>query len=223
MPQLSRWKGIAFADMSLEIVSFLIPLVLLKELNMACKLKFQVVMAFVFRLPMAALAFFHLRSVVHLTVESDQPRLAATESVALLQVTLTWSVMSATIPNLRGFVSSFTTRFGMMPQPAVLAFQASQNSFPLMTIGGTHMPGTGQARHRASRAIRLESDVLDSDDDEPTFRPDIARNTTTIHANAGSETTAEHEHYANENESQERIIRKQVQWEVHHESQDQHK
>lgn len=201
-------------DIALETISFLFPLVLVWELNMSFKMKFQVVLAFIFRLPMVVLSLYHLRSMAHY-LGSDQPRLAVTDNVVLLQFMLAWSVISATIPNLRGFLKSFTTRFGM---PAAPSKQESRDAYPLVTIGGTSTAANVRTRKRVSRPVHFMSDDFESDD-EPTFRPDIACNTTTIvHEDGGSETTAEDQHDINVNGSQEVIIKKEVQWGVHFDS-----
>lgn len=212
--QFLRWKVIASMDIALEIISFLVLLVLVWEINMSFKMKLQVVLAFIFRLPMVVLSFYHLRSMAHY-LGSNQPRLAVTDNVVLLQLMLAWSVISATIPNLRSFLQSFNTRCGM---PAAPSNQESRNVYPLVTIGGTSTAAKGQTRKRASRPVRSMSDDFESND-EPTFRPDVACNTTTIvHEDDGSEITAEDQHYIGVNGSQELIIKKEMQWGVQFDS-----
>lgn len=178
---------------------------------MSFKMKLQVVMAFIFRLPMAVFSIFHLRSMAHY-LGSDQPQLAVTDSVVILQLMLAWSVISATIPNLQGCLKSFNTRLGM---PAAPSKQESREGYPLVTIGGMSTTGTDRkARKRAPRLACSTSDNFESSD-EPTFRPDNTCNITTIvHEDGGSETTADHQHCISRNGSQELIIKKEVRWGV---------
>ncbi|CAN8105078.1 unnamed protein product [Discula destructiva] len=158
---------------------------------------------------MIALSVLHLQSLNGLA-QSKEPQLAVTTNLLYLQVMLAWSLVSATIPNMRSFMKSFDTRFGM---PAATEAQRLTNEFPLVTIGGT-LSTKGPTRKRVSRSTQMTPERYSGDDEQasrPTFRPDTARDIATItHADAESETMVESGHYIGGNGSQEMIIKKEV-------------
>jgi hypothetical protein len=100
---------------------------------MPLKKKSQVVVAFAFRLPVvifSALHFVHIRRYP----TTDEPLYHVTGVIIQQQYMLLWSLISATIPNLKAFIQSFSLDFGMG-----MGLDASQksSSYPLknLTIG----------------------------------------------------------------------------------------
>lgn len=173
---------------------------------MKFKQKFQVILAFGFRLPMIALSLYHLHTVLYYH-NSNNPQLAVTQSLLLLQAMLIWSLVSATIPNMRGFMKAFNSNFGM----GAVQAHGGQNAYPLRTIGGS-ATANGQIDTRVSRRHR-QSHI----DSRPTstFRPDNIQHITAIyHADGGSDVTADDEQSVSRMGSHEMIIKKDVQWSV---------
>nr|OQO17916.1 hypothetical protein B0A51_12471 [Rachicladosporium sp. CCFEE 5018] len=109
--QSARWGGIAAFDVLTELTLIVMPFVIVWPLQMSTKLKLQVTSAFSFRLGVAALAVTHAVYASRLP-RSAHPSLASIPRIALAEAELCWSIVSATIPNLKSFMSSFNTGFG---------------------------------------------------------------------------------------------------------------
>lgn len=152
--------------------------------------KLQVIAAFLFRLPLIALSALHLHY-FRRYVDSDVTLLAVTDTLVVQQWLLTWSLVSATIPNMKAFMKSFSTDFGIgLPRGTT---NRSGNSHPLQSIG-----------KRSSLVPRPLH-----------FRPDQVHHEAVVAAyevDAGviEDGTSSLRH----NGSQEMIIRKDVGWDV---------
>lgn len=204
LAQYLRWQAITATDVGTDLIGFLTPLVSVWDLNMKVKYKAQVILAFSFRLPMIALSILHLKSLSTVSQAND-PQSSVTHSLLYLQAMLAWSLISATIPNMRGFIKSFGTSFGM---PAAPGSSVYRNEYPLVTLTGISAASRTITR-KASRNEPFGLGGTDSDDDL-TPRPDITSNgTTSNRADAESNFTAEEEHCGNDNGSQESIIAKE--------------
>ncbi|GAB7354739.1 hypothetical protein MBLNU459_g5151t2 [Dothideomycetes sp. NU459] len=81
---------------------------------MSMSLKTQVVFAFLFRFPVAVFAIIHSQYVDDYT-NSKHPGLAIVNALVWQESELGWSIVSASIPNLKGFMKSFSTGFGFEP------------------------------------------------------------------------------------------------------------
>lgn len=189
---------------------------------MKWKQKTNIISAFAFRLPMIALSAYHLHTVI-LYLQSDSPLLALTESLVLIQVMLVWSAISATIPNMRGFIKSFAFNFGVKSARPI----HETWGFELQTIGGS-LQFVSANSNAASTWLRTNPNRLpqrrpvsaypELEDDEalPNLRPDSFMHTTTItHSTADSHLIAEDESMSlSRAGSHEMIIKKDVHWDV---------
>lgn len=111
-----------------------LPGLLLYPINMRVGSKFQVVCAFIFRLPLIALSSLHLSYLEHYS-SSQQPMLAITEALVVQQCMLTWSLVSATIPTMSGFMKSFSMGMGLgVPRDTRVDISRSGSSYPLQTF-----------------------------------------------------------------------------------------
>lgn len=90
-----------------------LPTILLWRVNMPLGAKSQVVLAFAFRLPLVALSALHLTYIYHLR-NNNEPLLAVASALVVQQAMLTWSLVSATIPNMKRFMKSFDMEFGVV-------------------------------------------------------------------------------------------------------------
>lgn len=97
--------------------------------------KFQVIFAFAFRLPLIALSGLHLSYMAHARA-SDEPLLAVVSPLVVEQAMLTWSLVSATIPNMKRFMRSFDMDFGIgVPRSdSSTDHPEPRNSYPLQDI-----------------------------------------------------------------------------------------
>ncbi|KAG6365773.1 hypothetical protein INS49_007384 [Diaporthe citri] len=103
--QFLRWQIITAFDIITEILICFLPVVFVWSNTMSLCLKFQVFLAFAFRLPLIALSVAHL-SLFEQYIKSASPLFEISGSLLLQQVTLTYSLISATIPNLKSFMKS---------------------------------------------------------------------------------------------------------------------
>jgi len=175
---------------------------------MPTKKKIQVVIAFAFRLPIVILSALHF---VRLTKypAATQPLYSVTNTLVYQQAMLLWSLISATIPNLKAFMKSFSLDFGLG-----LAFSKSQKSSDYqlhnLTIGSAQTRGWRKANDHSTRNDDIHGDGISSG-----LRPDPHQhNTTVVHPTGDSASIGSHG-------SQDLIIRKVVDWHVRSESSDQ--
>lgn len=173
---------------------------------MKVKYKAQVILAFSFRLPMIVLSILHLKSLSTLA-QANKSQSPVTDSLLYLQAMLAWSLISATIPNMRGFIKSFGTSFGM---PAATGSSGYRNVYPMVTLTG-NSAASRTVRRKAAQNERFGPGGTDSDDDltpQPAITPN---NTISIPADAESmDVTTEEGHCGNDNGSQECIIAKEI-------------
>lgn len=166
---------------------------------MAIKSKFQVFLAFSFRLPLIILSILHLKYMREYT-QAAEPLFAVTDPLLCQQAMLTWSLISATIPNVKGFMKVFSFAMGMGALDERLSHQTPER-IALQTLRGR------QTTNEHASASHRESPVL---------RADLAQHITTI-ASSGR-ATADDDYSMRRNDSQEMIIKKEVQIRVSHEN-----
>jgi hypothetical protein len=77
---------------------------------MTFKQKSQVLLAFSFRIPLIAISSLHLVYFKPFPT-SQEPQFAVTNVVLLQQAMVIWSLISATIPNMKNFMKSFSMHF----------------------------------------------------------------------------------------------------------------
>jgi hypothetical protein len=236
--QYPRCQGITAVDMASELLIFILPASLTWTLNITVQMRLQLILAFAPRLPLVALSALHLRS-MGTYVSSPEPQMAVADALVLQQCALTWSVMSATVPNLKNFMKSFDTGFGLrLGLTATGAGSASGGgeSYALQTIGGSSGPGrrTGSrgtktasrdgASHREGKQEEtVGAGHLNSKGSQLTLkamgplRPDLAENTVTVVHRMDGESEGSGSADGGSlvrMESQDLIIRKDMQWMV---------
>lgn len=101
-----RWRIITGLDVATEALLILTNIVIVYPVHLAWHLKCQVILAFAFRLPLIALAVLRMYYVDRYA-NAENPGLAQTPIAILQQVYMAWSIISATIPNIKSFVRSF--------------------------------------------------------------------------------------------------------------------
>ncbi|KAF2458961.1 hypothetical protein BDY21DRAFT_283026, partial [Lineolata rhizophorae] len=108
----TRWKVVVAIDVATEIVFACLPVYLVWNLQMKSDLKFRVVLAFMFRLPVAAFSLLFLNAISRSMTNGLLPGVNVTPWVIWHQVELGYSLISATIPCLKSFIKSFDTGLG---------------------------------------------------------------------------------------------------------------
>jgi hypothetical protein len=165
---------------------------------MPIKKKSQVVAAFAFRLPVIVFSVLHFVRIKRYPA-TDEPLYCVTDAVIQQQCMLLWSLVSATIPNMKAFLQSFSLDFGMG-----MGLDTSQksSSYPLknLTIGSArtrHWRKTESSTHNNGEGI------------SSALRPDPYQHKSVVvhHATGDESSIASHG-------SQDLIIRKVVDWHV---------
>lgn len=136
LPQHLRWQIITALDVVTDVFASLVPVVLVIPLNMPLGDKLQVCVAFGFRLFVIPFSVLHLSSITDL-VHSTNPPLASTGALIMQRVMLFCSILASTIPNIKGFMSSFSMGMGVKLFEFVTKTSPSQQSYALQTIGGS--------------------------------------------------------------------------------------
>ncbi|KAH7362790.1 hypothetical protein B0T11DRAFT_352806 [Plectosphaerella cucumerina] len=138
--QHTRWVIITVIDILTEVAAWLLVVRITSTVNMSFKRKLQVVLAFSFRLPLVVLSGLHL-AYFSSYPSAEEPQYAITNTLLIQQATIVWSIISATIPNIKNFLKS--------------------NAFPLQALGSrksrtTGSEGAGVLSTPASGGWRLD-------------------------------------------------------------------
>ncbi|KAJ9644849.1 hypothetical protein H2204_001311 [Knufia peltigerae] len=199
--QFLRWQLITAFDVATECLLILLAIAIVVPVHISFALKCQVVFAFSFRLPLVALSILHLKYISDYTT-SRNPGLALVYALVLQQVQLCWSLISATVPNLKSFVKSFSSGFGIQLDPSSTQEYGSG--------GRSHRPsgyelgsvGKGNSQNRsADRSTR------DAAGEQAPFAQDMHHGSKTRDQESIERTG-----------SQDHIIRKGVQWNIRYET-----
>ncbi|KAM0518879.1 hypothetical protein ACHAPE_003869 [Trichoderma viride] len=127
-----RWAVITALDVSTEILTWMLIVQLSWTVNMSFIRKCQVAMVFSFRLLLIALSVCHLIYVDKYPT-SAQPQFAVASSLLFQQVMIVWSLISATVPNMKNFLKSFSIGMGF-PLPPDLSWYESNQSYQLQSL-----------------------------------------------------------------------------------------
>ncbi|KIW87391.1 uncharacterized protein Z519_12027 [Cladophialophora bantiana CBS 173.52] len=210
--QFLRWQLIAAFDVATECILVAITVIVVWPVHLAFAMKCQVVLAFAFRLPVAMLSILHLHYVADYT-SSGNPGIAIVPVIVIQQVQLCWSLISATIPNLKSFVRSFSSGFGIQLDPSLTqAYYGSGRSSGRLGRGSTNayemasVGGNGTAKSR-SAARSYNDNTTEQFPPVPQSGPG-SNNLTVMRENDSIDSGG----------SQDHIIRKDVQWNVHYET-----
>lgn len=203
--QYLRWGIVTAFDVLTDLLAFFCLVGLVWQLNMPMKTKMQVFLAFGCRLPLVGLSIYRLAA-MRGYISSAEPQFAITGFLLSQQTLLTWSLISSTIPNIGSFMRSFSTDFGVPTLGRGAEMNDLETVFALRTIGGSF------ARYSARRG---NSRVVSSHPEIPlhTLRADGPIHKAVVHSSASDQPEV-----ASRSGSQELIIKKDIAWDVHHES-----
>jgi hypothetical protein len=106
----------------------------------------------------AALSILHLKFVSDYT-QSHNPGIALVPVLVLQQVQLCWSLISATIPNLKSFVKSFSSGFGIQLDPSATQAYGSGRSGRTKSNGYELGSVNGKGGSKSRSADQSHNDV----------------------------------------------------------------
>ncbi|CZR58631.1 uncharacterized protein PAC_08523 [Phialocephala subalpina] len=103
-----RLQLVMITDIAIESLIFCLPPLFLYTFEIAKSKKWLVILAFAFRLPLAAFSTMYLLSTT-IFIRSHSSGTALVPTVLWQEILLAYSLMSTTIPCLKSFVEGFTT------------------------------------------------------------------------------------------------------------------
>ncbi|KAH6876836.1 hypothetical protein B0T10DRAFT_584820 [Thelonectria olida] len=219
--QDTRWAVITAIDIFTEFLTWLLVVQLSWTVNMSSTRKCQVVMAFSFRIPLIALSAIHL-AYFGKYPGSAEPQFAVTNSLLVQQAMIAWSLVSATVPNLRNFLKSFSIGMGF-PLASNLTTYGSSNVYALQSLQN-HRPKATSSAAAATAVASTSVSVHNHSESEPrggphNWRLDQVSNQTTAAHYHGSNNLEDLSEEAGDSRtgSQDMIINKEVAWNVTYE------
>ncbi|KAG8674133.1 hypothetical protein FPOAC2_00108 [Fusarium poae] len=207
--QRGRWLSIASLDIVTELLTLALIVQLVWSVNIGHSRKWQVVAAFSFRLPLIGLAAVHVACANRYPL-ADEPQFAVTKTLMWQQIMVSWSLLSATSPNLKSFMASFNIGWGFP-----IAFDETNpdpsNSIALQELGKINCP--------AITTSTVSSVASSASTGRPcNWRPDvIAHQATITHESERTSLDDITEEEISRTGSHEMIINKEVTWNVTYE------
>ncbi|KAL5615946.1 hypothetical protein FOBRF1_004694 [Fusarium oxysporum] len=200
--QSARWGVITAIDILTEILTWLLVLHLSWSVNISFARKCQVVTAFSFRIPLIAISSVHL-AYSQIYPSSLEPQFAVTNTLICQQVMIAWSLISATMPNLKNFLKSFSIGMGF-PVAFDFTMSGSSKAYALQSLRNNRSTNAASATATAHSA---------------NWRPDqVSNQTTAAHRSSRSNSRdVSEEGSSSRAGSQELIINKEVAWNVTYE------
>lgn len=189
---------------------------------MPAREKYQLVLFFTCRLPIIVLSGYHLLYVKRY-FDSQQPQFAITDALLLQQASLTFSLITTTIPNMKGFLLKFSTGFGIIPGDSDRHDYSHENSYPLQDLGSSGSRGSrrwaGRRPIRVRAASTSTASLYHSEARDPVvLRPRNFQHEITIERDNSESGAISEEMDLSRDRSHELIIKKEVRWEVCHDA-----
>lgn len=218
-------------DIATELVLVALPAFIVWPVQMSFNRKGQVVRAFAFRLPyvdyksplsqshtvanhifsVAAFAALHLHYVGSY-VNVSNTSLAIVPAVVWQQIELCWSLMSASIPNLKSFMRSFSTGLGMEGD-------LTTHAYDLYHKGASKDASQGHQLQSLRSRSSAKGDQLTQRSTGDHFRPNFGQHSATVEqGNRASRRPRDASSIASGG-SQDMIIQKDVTYNVRYEAQ----
>ncbi|KAK4550011.1 hypothetical protein LTR36_002978 [Oleoguttula mirabilis] len=105
---VTRWKIVTAVDVCFEAAMVLVPAYVFSKLQMSFKRKVTVISAFSFRIGVAILFIVYFKSYMDFRLHGKDS-IGAVNNIVLQQTLIAYSLISATIPCLKGFLGRFQT------------------------------------------------------------------------------------------------------------------
>ncbi|KAH0020039.1 hypothetical protein KCU80_g16870, partial [Aureobasidium melanogenum] len=209
--QITRWSVVTTFDSLFEIAIFLLSIILVVPLQMTTEIKLSVVFAFSFRLVVAIFAIIHVYYVSQWSSSSD-PGIATVYSLLWQQVELGYALMAATIPTLRSFIRGYEKAMGWESSYYIRNTAASRTA-----TSTYHLSTMNKSRHEEERGDAVFGlQRIETCDREP-LRPDRPNYKAQIYGpglDSVSESVPRRTKSSSSGDSQEPIIRKDVEIQV---------
>ncbi|KIY03997.1 uncharacterized protein Z520_00689 [Fonsecaea multimorphosa CBS 102226] len=213
-----RWSAVAVVDGITEILIFLLSLAVVLPLHMSTDRKVSVLLTFAPRLAVIALIGLHAHY-IDLTVHSRNPGVEIVTPVVYRQVLVLFAMASAALPALNRGLRKFNTSMGSTWMETTVS-QASggkatngQASIPLKSMK------TNKSSMNRSKRRSMDEDEIDGAEKNPNFRPDKVQHNTTAYWGKSVDPDARSGQSQESQNSEAKIIRKDMQWRVHYENQ----
>lgn len=206
--QTTRWAVIMGIDVFLEVLLVAMTIINVLPLQLSKSTKGQIIISFAFRLLCVAFSVLHFHYIQRYNIDSSDG-LNLVQVLNMMQIDLCWSIVSATIPNLKAFVKSFNSGFGLGVDVATAYFGTMPHSAVRRDYELSQMKSAqASQQHSYSRSI-VEREQVDQASAQPNHRQP---------GSASSLDSQDKGHERNlsitSDSSRERIIRKDIQWTV---------
>ncbi len=209
--QIARWTIISTYDVLTELLLIILPIWFASKTEISATLKRVVALAFAFRLAVAA--FSIATTVTYLQfLRGGIDSVGLAPTVAWMEVTLCTSLLTASVPSLRSFLSAFLTR-GTLTMYGVDTVPATSRS------GSIPMRSLERSGHATSPSTNGEW-TIGAVKPESRLRPGWMEYKVDIQgtkARRDGRTNAESESVKSDGSENQMIIRRQVEFEVHEE------
>jgi hypothetical protein len=163
-------------------------------------------------LSLIALAIVHLHYIITF-IDRPNTGVALIMAIAFQQVQLSYALISSTIPTLKTFVRSFNTNMGLDVTSTLVTYGYGTNKMPTSrhTTENYELKDTAAVESQASSQSARKKGMLGRN-----FRPEpIEHSASIVHLTKKDRTpSAERSHMSND--SQEMIIRRNVDFQVHY-------
>ncbi|KAK4072941.1 uncharacterized protein Triagg1_5618 [Trichoderma aggressivum f. europaeum] len=214
--QNARWAVITSIDILTEILTWLLIVWVSWSVNMSASRKGQVTLAFSFRLPLIAFSAIHLAYFSQYPT-SLEPQFAVTNSLLLQQTMIVWSLITATVPNMKNFLKSFSIGLGF-PLAYDSSMYGPSNAYPLQSLENSRSKATSAAGASTSVWIHNHSDS-EARGRPHNWRPDQVPNQNAAMAHHFGGVSRENlsDEERSRTGSRDMIIIKEVAWNVTHE------
>lgn len=123
----TRLKVVCIFDAILEALVVACTAWMVRPLKTSLSNKFVVVFVFSFRLPIIVLIAFRLKAFSHANLTTNFT-FAESSYIALTQTQVNYSLISATIPNLRPIINNLNTHYGAMGESTLSGSNYNSNS-----------------------------------------------------------------------------------------------
>ncbi|RGP73717.1 hypothetical protein FLONG3_6265 [Fusarium longipes] len=209
LSQSSRWLSISALDIMIEVFTLALIFQLVWSVNIGHSRRWQVIAAFSFRLPLIGISVVHAAH-ANKFPEADEPQFAVTKALMWQQIMVAWSLLSATSPNLKSFMSSFNIGWGF-PVAFDETNPVAPNSIALQELSKISLP--------VSTTSTISSVASVASNGRPcNWRPDlIAHQAIITHENDRTSLDDITEENVSRTNSREMIINKEVTWNVTYE------
>ncbi|KAF2014148.1 hypothetical protein BU24DRAFT_423184 [Aaosphaeria arxii CBS 175.79] len=214
---IPRYQVVVATDALFDVVLVALVAYLVWQLHMSVQLKVQVVFVFGIRLPVIPLAILALLRFQH-SLQSPNPGVDRSSAIVYQQSQLCYSLIAGTIPCLKSFIRSFDTGSGGMvtnysSQPYGSNGYAHGESYKMQSFG-TGQGSATRSRNEDKGDVKISTKPFKKEG-HVRLRADSPDHVTAItHPISGQKREADRASHG----SQEMIIRRDVQWEVHSEN-----